>query len=402
MATVDDFIQVGTDIYKISYAPSLHDTYDRVLIKWNIETFKRDVLQDKEKLKKYDGFCVKPAHINYKQEHGKNENYLFYNKYHEISWEPKDGDMPSTKIFLKHIFGDQLFVGLDYLHLLFFNPTQSLPALCLVSSEKNTGKSTFTRWLKAIFEGNATYLENSALMNRFNSHWTEKLLLFFEEAKFYRDVEMDLLKDLITNDMSSTEKKGFDRVETAFYGKFILCSNHESTFIKIDKDETRFWIRKILAFSTEDPKMLDKLISEIPQFLNYIQAYKPRHKNETRHYFKLEVYKTDALMNVIQSSISDLEHNMIIVLLDIMQKLQLNSIQFTPIDLSNLMKNTKPTPGEIRRVLKNKWKLSHAGNTLTYNKISYNNNSLFQENSTGRFYTVTKEFMSENFDELMN
>lgn len=402
MSTVDDYIQVGTDIYKISYMPSLYDSFDRILIKWNIETFKRDVLFDRDKLRKYDGFCVKPVHHNYKQEYGKDENYLFYNKYHELTNKPHEGGLEVTKKILKHIFGDQVKMGLDYICLLYLKPTQSLPALCLVSSEKNSGKSTFIRWLKEIFEGNATYLEKSALLNRFNSHWTDKLLLFFEEAKFYHEVEMDILKDLITNDKSSTEKKGIDRIETGFFGKFILCSNHETNFIKIDKDETRFWVRKINPFLQEDPNILEKLKLEIPAFLYYLNSHQLNFKNETRHHFNLKEYKNDALLKVIKSSVSEIEINIAILLFDLLNKTNTDFVQFTPLDLSNNLKNLKCSANTVRRILKDSWKLSPVSNSLSYDKIQLINNEVRLSSSTGRYYTITREFLLENFDELMN
>lgn len=40
---------------------------------------------------------------------------------------------------------------LDYLQLLYLYPIQKLPILLLVSEERNTGKSTFLNFLKAIF-----------------------------------------------------------------------------------------------------------------------------------------------------------------------------------------------------------------------------------------------------------
>ena len=54
------------------------------------------------------------------------------------------------------------------------------------------------------------------------------------------------------------EAKGKDKREVEFFGKFILCSNNEDSFIKIDAHETRFWVRKIPSAFHEPahPKML--------------------------------------------------------------------------------------------------------------------------------------------------
>lgn len=62
--------------------------------------------------------------------------------------------------FMRHIFGEQLSVGLDYLQLLYTKPLQRLPILLFVSKERNTGKTTFLNLLKAIFGANMTFNTN--------------------------------------------------------------------------------------------------------------------------------------------------------------------------------------------------------------------------------------------------
>ena len=41
-------------------------------------------------------------------------------------------------------------LGLDYVQLLYQQPTQILPILCLVSKKNETGKTTFAKWLKVL------------------------------------------------------------------------------------------------------------------------------------------------------------------------------------------------------------------------------------------------------------
>ena len=65
---------------------------------------------------------------------------------------------------VRHIFGDQYELGLDYLQLLYTKPLQKLPILLLVSEERNTGKSTFLNFLKALFEANVTFNTNESLL----------------------------------------------------------------------------------------------------------------------------------------------------------------------------------------------------------------------------------------------
>lgn len=61
---------------------------------------------------------------------------------------------------IEHIFGEQYELGMDYLQLLYLQPVQKLPILLLVSEERNTGKSTFLNFLKALFQNNVTFNTN--------------------------------------------------------------------------------------------------------------------------------------------------------------------------------------------------------------------------------------------------
>lgn len=84
-----------------------------------------------------------------------------------------------------HIFGKQYNLGLDYLQLLFLQPLQKLPILLLVSEERNTGKSTFLNFLKAVFGDNVTFT-NEDFRSQFNSDWTGKLLIVVDEVLLNR------------------------------------------------------------------------------------------------------------------------------------------------------------------------------------------------------------------------
>ena len=66
---------------------------------------------------------------------------------------------------------------MDYLQLLYLQPIQKLPILLLVSEERNTGKSTFLNFLKALFQNNVTFNTNEDFRSQFNSDWAGKLLI---------------------------------------------------------------------------------------------------------------------------------------------------------------------------------------------------------------------------------
>ena len=159
MEKKEEFIRVGTTLYKIVDQPRIDGGYVRKRIAWNSETLRQDYGKDyMAGIPKYDGFCTVPDHVGYKPVVGK-----FLNLYEPISHRPQEGDFPCIRSLVEHIFGEQYGLGMDYLQLLYLYPIQKLPILLLVSEERNTGKSTFLNFLKAIFQNNVTFNTNEDL-----------------------------------------------------------------------------------------------------------------------------------------------------------------------------------------------------------------------------------------------
>ncbi len=128
---------------------------------------------------------------------------------------------------MRHIFGEQYELGMDYMQLLYLQPTQKLPIVLLVSEERNTGKSTFLNFLKAVFENNVTFNTNEDFRSQFNSDWAGKLLIVVDEVLLNRREDSERLKNLSTTFTYKVEAKGKDRTEIAFFAKFAPCSNNE-------------------------------------------------------------------------------------------------------------------------------------------------------------------------------
>jgi hypothetical protein len=141
------YIRVGTTLYKTVRRPLMSGDFIEERRVWNYETLRQDHTKDFiSRIEKYDGFCSVPDHINYQRSIG-----TFLNQYEQIPYQPVPGNCPLTLEFLRHIFGEQLEMGLDYLQLLYLKPLTKLPIILLVSNERNTGKTTFLNFLKAIF-----------------------------------------------------------------------------------------------------------------------------------------------------------------------------------------------------------------------------------------------------------
>lgn len=227
---------------------------------WNNSTLRQDYGKNYlATVPRYDGFCTVPDHLNYRKEIDG-----FLNLYEPIGHIPQIGDFPNIRSLVLHIFGEQYNLGLDYLQLLFLQPLQKLPILLLVSEERNTGKSTFLNFLKAVFGDNVTFNTNEDFRSQFNSDWAGKLLIVVDEVLLNRREDSERLKNLSTTFNYKVEAKGKDRTEIAFFAKFVLCSNNEYLPVIIDAGETRYWVRKINPLQNDDTNFLQKLKEEIP------------------------------------------------------------------------------------------------------------------------------------------
>lgn len=397
---METYVRVGTSYYKLVMVPTIAGHFNETLISWNVETIRQDHGKSfLSKIPKYDGFTCIPEHINFQPHYHK-----FYNIYSPLSRTPVEGDISHTKEFVKHIFGAHFELGLDYLQLLYTKPVQILPILCLVSQERSTGKSTFLKWLKVIFENNLTYLTNDSFNSQFNSDWANKLLICIDEVLFNKEELTERIKYLSTTNISKLEAKGKDKREVEFFGKFVLCSNNEDNFIKIDGNETRFWVLKVPTVKNESTNFLQQLEDEIPAFLHYLKNRKLSTAHSTRMWFTASQIRTQALKKLVQNNRNRVEKELASVLLSAMESFDLEEIQLCPMDALHILNRTrvKTDLTQLRRLLKIDWKLKNQDNSLRYFKVViWQDGSMHQVEAKGRFFTVEKSFLLKNFDELM-
>lgn len=412
MCKKNPYLRVGTTYYKTIEKPLISGDKVSILVRWNRET----IISDHGKVyvsevPKYDGFCCIPSHLEY-------EKIVdgFYNMYNEIPFQPIDEEhniedlkakIPFSLMFMEHIFGEQLELGLDYIKILLEKPTQMLPILCLVSKERATGKSTFIKWLKAIFGLNMTYIKGDSFSSQFNSDWTSMLVVAIDEVFFDKKEITERLKYLSTTNKDKMEAKGKDREEVDFFAKFILCSNNEDNFIQIDENEIRFWILKVNPITSENTEFLSNLIIEIPYLLKYLIQRKFYSIKQTRMWFKESQIRTKALQKLVWKNNNKLESKIIELLYEFFENTEDGKINCIPQDLFNMLgrmfKNQYWTVNDIRKLLKETWKLEPQNNSLAYIKYDMDySGSFYQQNKTGRYYTIERNFILLKFDEMMN
>jgi hypothetical protein len=287
-------------------------------------------------------------------------------------------------------------------------PMQMLPILCLVSTERNTGKTTFLNFLKAIFSDNMTLNSNEDFRSNFNAEWAHKLIIGVDETFLDKKEDSERLKSLSTSKYYKIEAKGVDRQEIEFFGKFILCSNNEDNFITIDPGEIRYWIRKLQPLHFDNKDLLQELRQEIPCFIQYLIERPLTTQPTTRMWFRADQLQTASLKRVIRYNRNKVEVEMAQLLLFILdRKDNPKQIDFTLTDIQEWLQK-KGFKGydssSIKRVLQNIWKLKPSENSRIYLQYRLGSDGGIHEYQIkGRFYRLSENEVLKlnNLDALM-
>ncbi|KAA6343590.1 hypothetical protein EZS27_008733 [termite gut metagenome] len=391
------YIRIGTALYKLVQRPLISGDCMEEKILWSYETLRQDYGKNNlPDIEKYDGFCMIPDHIDYRQVHG-----TYLNQYEAIAYLPSEGNCPVTMEFLEHLFGEQLEMGLDYLQLLYLKPLIRLPILLLVSTERNTGKTTFLNFLKAIFAGNMSFNTNEDFHSQFNSDWANKLIVGVDEALLDRREDSERIKNLSTAISYKAEAKGKDRYEIDFFAKFVMSSNNEECPIIIEQGETRYWVRKIHPIEKKNVGMLNDLKAEIPQFLHFLLERKLSTRHESRMWFRHDLLVTDALRRIIMHNRGKVEIEMLHIISEIMQIKELKEYRFSIKDMLDMLKrlSIQTEASQLRKILQDNWKLEpHPPTYYTAYLFGYND-EILSSPKTARLYRMTQKQVEEIMSE---
>lgn len=388
------YIRVGTEYYREVMRPQANGSTCKCLVYWKASTIRADYGKDYlGEIPKYDCFCTVPSHTDYKMIIGN-----AYNVYQPLTHIPAPGNWDAIEGLLRHIFEEHYEYGLDYIQLLYQMPVQKLPILILVSEQRNTGKTTFLNFLKAIFQDNATFNTNEDFRSKFNSDWAGKLLIMVDEVLLSRRDDSERLKNLSTARTYKMESKGKDRNEIDFFGKFVLCSNNENFPLIIDREEVRYWVRKVNTLESDDPCYMERLVAQIPAFLYHLMHRQLSVECENRMWFNPERLRTAALSKIVMSNRSKIEFEVAELLIDIMDSTNTDSVSFVIGDLIPLLsyRGVHTEPSDVRRLLQMCWHLKPASNSLSYHKyvLGISGTKYQSQAAVGRFYTVTKDFIN--------
>ena len=349
------YIRVGTDYYKIINKEDRYGGISQQLKAWKKEEIKLDHNSDLiQRIDKYDDFTIIPNNIDYQQSANG-----FYNLYPKFQHSPIKGNIDTSFKFMNHIFGEQIDLGFRYMKLLYEFPKQIMPILVLVSTERETGKTTFLNWIQMIFGQNSVMVSPTEITKDFNSLYANKNIIMIDEAVAEKGATVEKLKSIATAKTITVNQKFVSEYSIPFYGKIILCTNKETDFMKIDDDEIRFWIRKINPISDKNTKIETDLFNEIPAFLDYILNLPEIDFSKSRMVFTKDEIATDSLNSVKEESRSGLYKELEILIDDHFNNNQLlKDFTATPKDIKErwFLHNNNFSISYIRKVLKDEMK----------------------------------------------
>lgn len=240
---------------------------------------------------------------------------------------------------------------------------------------------------------------NDDFRSKFNGDWSGKLIIAVDEVLLDKREDSERIKNLSTAKSNKIELKGKDKIEQVYFGKFILCSNNEDSFIKIDTEEIRYWVRKVnpLLKNEDDIDLLKKMKVEVPYFAHFLNSRAITTKSTTRMWFEAEQLYTSALGNLKSGNRSYVEKELEEMLIDEFENSGEDELCYTAKNLVDMLKrNNVPTQSNyIVKLLKEKYKLKPINSSYKYFRTDIlNPNDKKGTNYTpekGRYYTFKRE-----------
>ena len=388
------FIRVGVDYFKIIEKENRYGIVCRELKPWKKDEIKMDHgPRAPEFIEKFDDFIISPSNKNYQAVVNNN-----YNLFREFVHKPAKGDITWTMRLMEHVFGEQLNLGLRYMKLLYEFPHLYGPILVLVSSERSTGKTTFLNYVSMLFGDNVASISPEDLASSFNVSYATKNITLIDETVIEGTQTVEKLKALSTQREMTINQKFVSQYKIPFFGKFILTSNKEDKFAKIDQEETRFFIRKLGEPAYKNYQIENDLMNEIPAFIYYLENEVPEIDFSVgRVPFTVEELTNESLIQVKDNSHTWLYKDMIDKIRDyFFNQEQKDEFRASIKDIIDewYSRNNNVTVSYMKQVLKDEMKKEPSERVIRY--IQFSSNNTAEVTKTGTPFTFrASEFLTE-------
>jgi hypothetical protein len=387
------YIRVGDDYFELIESVSMHGKGYPVIEKRSRQTLMDDFGKAfLKEIPKFKSFCNVPDYINYKPVVKDNVN-LFAPFTHK---EQEGIEYATIEKMLRHIFGAQYEMGLDYIQLLYQNPTQILPVLCLVSKENATGKTSFLEFLEMLFKGNTAIISTNDIEGDFNQHYISKHIIMVDESDLHKNNTASKIKQMATQKTTFVKGKFQNERKIDFYGKLILVSNDERSFLSIKDEDIRYWIRKVPKLDAFDAMFNAKVEMELPGFVYFLNRRELETKTkQSRAWFSVDKIETEWTKAAKEANRSDCFFALLDAFLKYFSENQNETeIVATVNEISvNLLTNSKYNARYIGKTLRDEFKIEYKSLRafITFDSSPY------KVKHVGKHYRIERDYIYKEF-----
>jgi hypothetical protein len=270
---IENYVLVGNKIYRREFSNRAKlnpNAIDKGVFKSKFNFTESDY----QRLIEFSEFTCKASHVNYEQVVDGDK----WNTYQRISWTPKEGEWPTIKKLIDHLYGDNGIEGdqteelYDYHTIMLKHPEQRLFGRIIYSYAQGTSKSTLGELERLMFSGNYCKVRDEEFEDKFNELWASALIIHLDEPMFSQKKKMSRkIRDMITAHTVNVRRMQTASSPQPFFAKFLITSN-DSDFMPIEKSDRRYWVREVTKISNEndDPHFIDKMISEIDYYIHFL------------------------------------------------------------------------------------------------------------------------------------
>jgi hypothetical protein len=369
------YIRVASKYFKVVKRKNQYGIDVEDIVVWGKDAISDDYGKPfLKRVHKFDDFTVEPCNIGYKNII--DGQYNLYKPFpHKPHPEPVSiTDIPTISGLIHHIFGEQQELGYRYYKILYEYPKQILPVLCLISEERQTGKTTLLNFTQMLFGANFGIINSETLTSAFNSAYAYLNIIGVDETVIEKASAVEKIKMLATASTLNVNMKNINEFNIPFYGKIMMATNKEKDFMRIDTEEIRFWLRKPGTVKRVDPKLNQKFIAEIPKFLRYLHQLDDIEFGKSRMVFTPEEIRNTNLDIVKRESWSGLRKELYLLIQDIFIKdKDKHEIELAVIDIKQFWfeNDSRVSRSYIKKVIEDEMKYNKSDKIKRYNPPVY-------------------------------
>jgi hypothetical protein len=219
-----------------------------------------------------------------------------------------------------------------------------------------------------IFGENYVNVSPEEITSTFNHIYAKKNVIGIDETMIEKQSSVEKLKSISTQKTITVNDKYISQYTVPFYGKIVIATNRETDFMRIDKEEIRFWVRHVPSIKEINSGIENDMMKEIPMLLGYLRNMDDIDFSKSRMVFTQEEIKTSQLEIVKEESKSSLRKEIEIFMYEFFASNSLKYCYATPSDIKNeyFKSNNVISVNYIAKILKTEMELTVVDKTTRY------------------------------------